>query len=31
MGAFFSQTLGDTQAIHHEKLRHGGIVVVHGN
>jgi translation initiation factor 3 subunit H len=29
MGAFFSQTLVDTQAIHHEKLRHGGIVVVH--
>lgn len=30
MGAFFSQTLVDTQAIHQEKLRHGGIVVVHG-
>ena len=30
MGAFFSQTLVDTQAIHREKLRHGGIVVVHG-
>ena len=31
MGAFFNQTLVDTQAIHREKLRHGGIVVVHGN
>jgi len=30
MGAFFSQTLVDIQAIHQEKLRHGGIVVVHG-
>ena len=30
MGAFFSQTLIDTQAIHQEKLRHGGVVVVHG-
>lgn len=30
MGAFFNQTLVDTQAIHREKLRHGGIVVVHG-
>lgn len=30
MGAFFNQTLVDTQAIHQEKLRHGGIVVVHG-
>ncbi|KAF8507107.1 hypothetical protein F5888DRAFT_1647629 [Russula emetica] len=29
MGAFFNQTLVDTQAIHQEKLRHGGIVVVH--
>ncbi|KAI0307800.1 hypothetical protein B0F90DRAFT_1807189 [Multifurca ochricompacta] len=29
MGAFFSQTLVDTQAIHQEKLRHGGVVVVH--
>ncbi|TFY83600.1 hypothetical protein EWM64_g420 [Hericium alpestre] len=29
MGAFFSQTLIDTQAIHQDKLRHGGIVVVH--
>ena len=30
LGAFFNQTLVDTQAIHQEKLRHGGIVVVHG-
>ena len=30
MGAFFSQSLVDTQAIHQEKLRHGGVVVVHG-
>ncbi|KAH9968966.1 hypothetical protein BC827DRAFT_1166767 [Russula dissimulans] len=29
MGAFFSQNLVDTQAIHQEKLRHGGVVVVH--
>jgi len=29
MGAFFSQTLVDTQAIHQEKLRHGGFLVVH--
>ncbi|KAF8349996.1 hypothetical protein F5887DRAFT_914015 [Amanita rubescens] len=27
MGAFFNQTLIDTQAIHQEKLRHGGIVI----
>ncbi|KAG5342395.1 hypothetical protein C0989_002230 [Termitomyces sp. Mn162] len=31
LGAFFNQTLVDTQAIHQEKLRHGGIVIVHGN
>jgi len=30
MGAFFSQNLVDTQAAHKEKLRHGGVVVVHG-
>jgi hypothetical protein len=30
MGAFFSQALVDTQAIHQEKLRHNGVVVVHG-
>jgi len=29
MGAFFNQTLVDTQVIHQEKLRHGGVVVVH--
>ena len=31
LGAFFNQSLVDTQAIHQEKLRHGGIVIVHGN
>ena len=30
MGAFYSQSLVDVQAIHQEKLRHGGVVVVHG-
>jgi hypothetical protein len=30
LGAFFNQTLVDTQAIHREKLRHGGAVIVHG-
>lgn len=30
LGAFFNQTLLDTQAIHQEKLRHGGIIIVHG-
>ncbi|KAI9445202.1 hypothetical protein H4582DRAFT_2182400 [Lactarius indigo] len=29
MGAFYSQTIIDTQAIHQEKLRQGGVVVVH--
>jgi len=29
MGAFFNQALVDTQAIHQEKLRHGGVVIVH--
>ncbi|KAI3622551.1 eukaryotic translation initiation factor 3 subunit [Moniliophthora roreri] len=29
LGAFFSQSLVDTQAIHQDKLRHGGVVVVH--
>ena len=28
-GAFFQQTLVDTQAIHQERLRHGGVVIVH--
>ena len=31
LGAFLNQTLVDTQAIHQERLRHGGIVIVHGN
>ena len=30
LGSFFNQSLVDTQAIHQEKLRHGGIVIVHG-
>lgn len=30
LGAFFNQSLVDTQAIYQERLRHGGIVVVHG-
>ena len=30
LGAFFKQSLVDLQAIHQAKLRHGGIVVVHG-
>lgn len=30
LGAFFNQTLVDTQAIHQDKLRHGGIVIVFG-
>ncbi|EMD42222.1 hypothetical protein CERSUDRAFT_110754 [Gelatoporia subvermispora B] len=29
LGSFFNQTLIETQAIHQERLRHGGIVVVH--
>ncbi|CDO73237.1 hypothetical protein BN946_scf185007.g292 [Trametes cinnabarina] len=29
LGSFFNQTLVDTQAIHQEKLRHGGIIIVH--
>ncbi|KAG8219871.1 translation initiation factor 3 subunit 3, partial [Butyriboletus roseoflavus] len=29
LGAFFNQTLIDTQAIHQERLRHGGVVIVH--
>ncbi|RPD64939.1 hypothetical protein L227DRAFT_494887 [Lentinus tigrinus ALCF2SS1-6] len=29
LGSFFNQTLVDTQAIHQEKLRHGGVVIVH--
>ena len=30
LGAFFNRTLLDMQAVHQEKLRHGGIVIVHG-
>lgn len=30
LGAFFNQNLIDLQAIHQDKLRHGGVVVVHG-
>lgn len=30
LGSFFNQTLVDTQAIHQERLRHGGIIIVHG-
>jgi translation initiation factor 3 subunit H len=30
LGAFFNQTLIETQALHQEKLRHGGVVIVHG-
>ncbi len=30
LGAFFNQTLVDTQMIHQEKLRHGGVVIIHG-
>ncbi|KII93207.1 hypothetical protein PLICRDRAFT_99606 [Plicaturopsis crispa FD-325 SS-3] len=29
LGAFFNQTLVETQAIHQDKLRHGGVVLVH--
>ncbi|KAI6005302.1 hypothetical protein F5J12DRAFT_836033 [Pisolithus orientalis] len=29
LGAFYSQSLIDTQAIHQERLRHGGVVIVH--
>lgn len=30
LGAFFNQSLVDTQAIHQDRLRHGGVVIVHG-
>lgn len=30
LGSFYNQTLVETQAIHQEKLRHGGVVLVHG-
>ncbi|TCD61758.1 hypothetical protein EIP91_007984 [Steccherinum ochraceum] len=29
LGSFFSQALVETQAIHQDRLRHGGVVVVH--
>jgi len=29
LGAFFKQSLVEAQAIHQEKLRHGGVVIVH--
>ncbi|KAH7883676.1 translation initiation factor 3 subunit 3 [Phlebopus sp. FC_14] len=29
LGAFYSQSLIDTQAIHQERLRHGGVILVH--
>ncbi|KAI0756637.1 hypothetical protein C8Q80DRAFT_1129711 [Daedaleopsis nitida] len=29
LGSFFNQTLVETQAIHQERLRHGGVVIVH--
>ncbi|KAJ3553636.1 hypothetical protein NM688_g3499 [Phlebia brevispora] len=31
LGSFYNQTLVETQAIHQERLRHGGVVIVHGN
>jgi hypothetical protein len=30
LGAFFNQNLVEIQAIHQDKLRHGGVVIVHG-
>jgi translation initiation factor 3 subunit H len=30
LGAFLNQNLVETQSIHQEKLRHGGVVIVHG-
>jgi translation initiation factor 3 subunit H len=30
LGAFLKQPLVESQAIHQEKLRHGGIVIIHG-
>jgi len=29
LGAFFKQSLVETQAVHQDKLRHGGVVIVH--
>lgn len=30
LGAFLKQPLVEAQAIHQEKLRHGGVVIIHG-
>lgn len=30
LDAFFKQSLVEAQAVHQEKIRHGGIVIVHG-
>lgn len=30
LGSFYNQTLVETQAVQQEKLRHGGVVIVHG-
>ena len=30
LGSFYNQNLVETQAVQQEKLRHGGVVVVHG-
>ena len=30
MGAFYNQSLVDIQSNYQEKLRHGGVVIVHG-
>ena len=30
LGAFLNQSLVDTHAVHQERLRHGGVVIVHG-
>jgi hypothetical protein len=30
LGAFLKQPLVEAQAVHQEKLRHGGIVIIHG-
>ena len=30
MGAFYNQSLVDIQSNYQEKLRHGGVVLVHG-
>lgn len=30
MGAFFAQSLVELQTVHQDRLRHGGLVIVHG-